>query len=81
MFKGLRTLLMSTPLAALPALALGGEQLRVSGIPAPERDEVIIRVRKDGSLREYMTMPKATAGAMASTALTPARGTKYTPPA
>ena len=32
----------------------------------PRPTEVIIRVRKDGSLREYMTMPKATAGAMAA---------------
>jgi type IV pilus assembly protein PilB len=32
----------------------------------PRPDKVIVRVRKDGSLREYMTMPKATAGAMAA---------------
>ena len=32
----------------------------------PRPDRVIVRVRKDGSLREYMTMPKATAGAMAA---------------
>jgi len=32
--------------------------------PRPER--VVVRVRKDGSLREYMTMPKVTAPALAS---------------
>ena len=32
----------------------------------PRPDKVIIRVRKDGSLREYMTMPRATASAMAA---------------
>lgn len=32
----------------------------------PRPDKVVVRVRKDGSLREYMTMPKATAGAMAA---------------
>ena len=32
----------------------------------PRPDKVEIRVRKDGSLREYMTMPKATAGALAA---------------
>ncbi len=32
--------------------------------PRPER--VIVRVRKDGSLREYMTMPKVTAPALSS---------------
>ncbi|CAN5647023.1 type IV pilus assembly ATPase PilB [soil metagenome] len=32
----------------------------------PRPDKVVIRVRKDGSLREYMTMPKATASAMAA---------------
>lgn len=32
----------------------------------PRPDKVIVRVRKDGSLREYMTMPKATAGALAA---------------
>ncbi len=32
----------------------------------PRPDRVIVRVRKDGSLREYMTMPKATAGALAA---------------
>ncbi len=32
----------------------------------PRPDKVVIRVRKDGSLREYMTMPKAAAGAMAA---------------
>jgi type IV pilus assembly protein PilB len=30
----------------------------------PRPDRVQVRVRKDGSLREYMTMPKATAGAL-----------------
>jgi type IV pilus assembly protein PilB len=30
----------------------------------PRPDKVLIRVRKDGSLREYMTMPRATASAM-----------------
>jgi type IV pilus assembly protein PilB len=32
----------------------------------PRPDEVIIRVRKDGSLREYMKMPRATASAMSA---------------
>ncbi|HRN18124.1 MAG TPA: ATPase, T2SS/T4P/T4SS family [Trueperaceae bacterium] len=32
----------------------------------PRPDKVIVRVRKDGSLREYMTMPKVTAPALAS---------------
>jgi len=32
----------------------------------PRPESVIVRVRKDGSLREYMTMPKATAGALAA---------------
>lgn len=32
----------------------------------PRPDKVVVRVRKDGSLREYMTMPKATASAMAA---------------
>jgi type IV pilus assembly protein PilB len=32
----------------------------------PRPDKVLVRVRKDGSLREYMTMPKATASAMAA---------------
>ncbi|MDF1522639.1 MAG: ATPase, T2SS/T4P/T4SS family [Trueperaceae bacterium] len=32
----------------------------------PRPDKVNVRVRKDGSLREYMTMPKATAGALAA---------------
>ncbi|MDZ7800371.1 MAG: ATPase, T2SS/T4P/T4SS family [Trueperaceae bacterium] len=32
----------------------------------PRPDNVVIRVRKDGTLREYMTMPKATAGALAA---------------
>lgn len=32
----------------------------------PRPDRVLIRVRKDGSLREYMTMPKAAASAMAA---------------
>ncbi len=32
----------------------------------PRPDKVVIRVRKDGSLREYMTMPKATSGALAA---------------
>ena len=32
----------------------------------PGPDRVLIRVRKDGSLREYMTMPKAAASAMAA---------------
>lgn len=32
----------------------------------PRPDKVVVRVRKDGSLREYMTMPKATAGALAA---------------
>jgi len=30
----------------------------------PRPDRVLVRVRKDGTLREYMTMPKATAGAL-----------------
>ena len=30
----------------------------------PRPDRVQVRVRKDGSLREYMTMPKATSGAL-----------------
>lgn len=30
----------------------------------PRPDKVLVRVRKDGSLREYMTMPKATSSAM-----------------
>jgi type IV pilus assembly protein PilB len=33
---------------------------------AAPRPTVIVRVRKDGSLREYMTMPKATSGALAA---------------
>ena len=32
----------------------------------PRPESVIVRVRKDGSLREYMTMPKATSGALAA---------------
>jgi type IV pilus assembly protein PilB len=32
----------------------------------PRPDKLVVRVRKDGSLREYMTMPKATASAMAA---------------
>ena len=32
----------------------------------PRPDKVIIRVRKDGALREYMTMPKGVAGAMSA---------------
>ena len=32
----------------------------------PRPDKVEVRVRKDGSLREYMTMPKATASALAA---------------
>jgi type IV pilus assembly protein PilB len=32
----------------------------------PRPDRVIVRVRKDGTLREYMTMPKGVAGAMAA---------------
>jgi type IV pilus assembly protein PilB len=32
----------------------------------PRPDKVLIRVRKDGDLREYMNMPKAAAGAMAA---------------
>jgi type IV pilus assembly protein PilB len=32
----------------------------------PRPDKVVIRVRKDGSLREYMTIPKAAAGALAA---------------
>ncbi len=32
----------------------------------PRPDKVLIRVRKDGNLREYMSMPKATAGALAA---------------
>ena len=32
----------------------------------PRPTKVVVRVRKDGSLREYMTMPKATASAMAA---------------
>ena len=32
----------------------------------PRPNKVVIRVRKDGTLREYMTMPKATASAMAA---------------
>jgi type IV pilus assembly protein PilB len=32
----------------------------------PRPDRVVVRVRKDGSLREYMTMPKGTASAMAA---------------
>ncbi len=32
----------------------------------PRPDKVVVRVRKDGSLREYMTMPRATAGALAA---------------
>ncbi|HEX7021243.1 MAG TPA: ATPase, T2SS/T4P/T4SS family [Trueperaceae bacterium] len=32
----------------------------------PRPDKVVIRVRKDGSLREYMTMPKGAAGALAA---------------
>lgn len=32
----------------------------------PRPDKVVVRVRKDGALREYMTMPKAAAGAMAA---------------
>jgi type IV pilus assembly protein PilB len=32
----------------------------------PRPEHVVVRVRKDGGLREYMTMPKATAGALAA---------------
>jgi len=32
----------------------------------PRPEGVVVRVRKDGSLREYMKMPKATAGALAA---------------
>ena len=32
----------------------------------PRPNNVVVRVRKDGSLREYMTMPKSTASAMAA---------------
>jgi type IV pilus assembly protein PilB len=32
----------------------------------PRPEHVIVRVRKDGSLREYMTMPKATSSALAA---------------
>ena len=32
----------------------------------PRPDKVIVRVRKDGTLREYMTMPKVTAPALSS---------------
>jgi type IV pilus assembly protein PilB len=32
----------------------------------PRPDQVVVRVRKDGSLREYMTMPKGTAPALAA---------------
>jgi type IV pilus assembly protein PilB len=32
----------------------------------PRPDRILIRVRKDGDLREYMTMPKAAASAMAA---------------
>jgi type IV pilus assembly protein PilB len=32
----------------------------------PRPDQVVVRVRKDGSLREYMTMPKGSAPAMAA---------------
>jgi type IV pilus assembly protein PilB len=32
----------------------------------PRPDKVVVRVRKDGSLREYMTMPKGTAPALAA---------------
>ena len=32
----------------------------------PRPENVVVRVRKDGTLREYMTMPKATAGALAA---------------
>ena len=32
----------------------------------PRPDNVIVRVRKDGTLREYMTMPRGVAGAMAA---------------
>jgi type IV pilus assembly protein PilB len=32
----------------------------------PRPDKVIVRVRKDGTLREYMTMPRGVAGAMAA---------------
>ena len=32
----------------------------------PRPTHVVVRVRKDGSLREYMTMPKSTASAMAA---------------
>jgi type IV pilus assembly protein PilB len=32
----------------------------------PRPTEIVVRVRKDGSLREYMTMPKATASALAA---------------
>ncbi len=32
----------------------------------PRPDKVVVRVRKDGTLREYMTMPRATASALAA---------------
>ncbi len=32
----------------------------------PRAEKVIVRVRKDGALREYMTLPKATVGALAA---------------
>ena len=32
----------------------------------PRPDKVVVRVRKDGALREYMTMPKGVAGAMSA---------------
>jgi type IV pilus assembly protein PilB len=32
----------------------------------PRPDRVVVRVRKDGSLREYMSMPKATSSALAA---------------
>ena len=32
----------------------------------PRPDKIIVRVRKDGALREYMTLPRATAGALAA---------------
>lgn len=32
----------------------------------PRAENVLVRVRKDGSLREYMTLPKATVGALAA---------------
>lgn len=39
----------------------------ISDIHIEARPEaVVVRVRKDGSLREYMTMPKSTAGALAA---------------